>query len=70
MAKPSVLNIVVRMTGLEPARLAVQEPKSCASASFATSAVCGRAGRIRTFDDGVKVHCLNHLATVLTIALL
>ena len=26
------------MTGLEPARIAPQEPKSCASANFATSA--------------------------------
>ena len=30
--------LLVRITGLEPAHLAVQEPKSCASASFATSA--------------------------------
>ena len=62
--------LLVRITGLEPAHLAVQDPKSCASTSSATSADIGRAGRIRTFDDGVKVHCLNHLATVLSIALL
>ncbi len=29
---------VVRMTGVEPARLGTQEPKSCAYANFATSA--------------------------------
>ena len=29
---------VVRMTGVEPARPAAQEPKSCAYANFATSA--------------------------------
>ncbi len=29
---------VVRMTGVEPARLAAQEPKSCVYANFTTSA--------------------------------
>ena len=29
---------MVRMTGLEPARFAAQEPKSCASANSATPA--------------------------------
>ena len=36
--------LVVREMGLEPTRLATQEPKSCASTNFATRAV-PRAGK-------------------------
>ena len=36
---------LVRVTGLEPARLSAQEPKSCVSASFTTPAY--DAGRCR-----------------------
>ena len=31
-------SLLVRVTGLEPAHLSAQEPKSCVSASFTTSA--------------------------------
>lgn len=32
---------MVRLTGIEPARLTAQEPKSCVSASFTTGAFSG-----------------------------
>jgi hypothetical protein len=45
------LSSVVREGGLEPPRLAAQEPKSCASASSATLAVSGR-GEVRPVSPG------------------
>ena len=48
---------MVRATGLEPARLATQDPKSCVYANFTTPARRRRL-RIVRFHASAKVHSL------------